>query len=132
MMSIDETNRLLKAAGHRDSFYAIEIGRLDADPVGYCFLFRPEGVSAVRVDARSRDVRIVERQKCSSKKGDERVTVVLSTGSGGRCGRQDQRNELDRQRYMNYFVIVHLFLTFHLNLSLFLFSSYLSTASHAA
>lgn len=65
MMSIDEANRLLKAAGHRDPFYAIEIGRLDADPVGYCFLFLPVGVFAVRVDARTREVRVVESKRCT-------------------------------------------------------------------
>ena len=65
MMSIDEADWLLKAAGHRDPFYAIEIGRLDADPVGYCFLFRPVGVFAVRVDARTREVRVVESQRCT-------------------------------------------------------------------
>ena len=65
MMSIDEANRLLKAAGHRDPFYAIEIGRLDADPVGYCFLFRPVGVFAVRIDARTREVRVVESKRCN-------------------------------------------------------------------
>ncbi|CAF9919510.1 MAG: hypothetical protein HETSPECPRED_004021 [Heterodermia speciosa] len=65
MMSIDQANRLLKAAGHRDPFYAIEIGQLDGDPVGYCFLFHPVGVFAVRVDARTREVRVVESQRCS-------------------------------------------------------------------
>ena len=65
MMSIDEANRLLKAAGHVDPFYAIEIGRLDADPVGYCFLFHPVGVFAVRVNARTREVRVVESKRCT-------------------------------------------------------------------
>ncbi|KAL8716100.1 MAG: hypothetical protein Q9220_000004 [cf. Caloplaca sp. 1 TL-2023] len=40
LMSIDEADLLVKAAGYHDRFWKVEIGQFTDQPLGYCFFFR--------------------------------------------------------------------------------------------
>ncbi|KAL8950559.1 MAG: hypothetical protein Q9222_003412 [Ikaeria aurantiellina] len=56
LMSIEEADALVKAAGYDETFWVVQIGQYTGMPLSYLFFFRGMGGYAVRVDVLTKDV----------------------------------------------------------------------------